>query len=190
MARRSVDLALCKVNPKRRGTVRTRGEETITQRKKDQGNVMNIRLCFSALLMSTVICWSGRADAPGAHPAFLHALTDLRDARWNLEHRPGDNRVRAHEENATVSIDRAIGEITKAAIEDRKNTYIHPKEDARLDHPGRLHHALDLLRKARADASGEEDNPEVRGLRHRAIEHIDVAIRETERAIYDVEHNL
>jgi hypothetical protein len=140
--------------------------------------------------MSTAICWSARADVPGAHPAFLHALTDLRDARWNLEHREGDTRVRAHEENAVVSIDHAIGEITKAAVEDGKNIYVHPKEDAQLDHPGRLHHALEFLRKARADASGEEDNPEVRGLRHRALEHIDFAIRETERAIYDVEHNL
>ena len=151
---------------------------------------MNIRLFFYTLLMSTVIFWSARADVPGIHPAFLHALTDLRDARWDLEHHPGDSVVREHEENATAAIDRAIKEIMKAAIEDRKNIHVRPPEDAQLDHPGRLHHALDLLRKARVDASGEEDNPEVRGLRHRALEHIDFAIRETERAIYDVEHNL
>jgi hypothetical protein len=97
--------------------------------------------------------------------------------------------VSAHEGNAIAAIDRSIGEIKKAAVEDGKNIYVHPPEDARLDRPGRLRHALEFLRKARADASGEEDNPETRGLRRRALENIEVAIRETERAIYDVEHS-
>ena len=30
---------------------------------------------------------------PGKHPAYLHALTDLRTARWLLNHQPGDARV-------------------------------------------------------------------------------------------------
>jgi hypothetical protein len=142
-----------------------------------------------ALVTISLITLAARADVPGRHPAFLHVLTDLRDARWNLEHREGDTAVRINEEEATAEVDRAIEEIKRAAIDDGKNLTVHPREDARLDRPGRLHHAVELLRKARADASGEEDNPETRGLRHRAIEHIDAAIGATERAIYDLEHH-
>jgi len=127
------------------------------------------------------------ADVPGRHPAFLHALTDLRDARWNLEHREGDSAARMNEDAAIAEVDRAIEEIRQAAVDDGKNLNVHPREDARLDRPGRLHRSLELLRKARSDASGEEDNPATRGLRHRALEHIDAAIRATEHALHDLE---
>jgi hypothetical protein len=126
-------------------------------------------------------------DLPGHHPAYLHALTDLRDARWNLEHRPGDAAVSAQEDVAIVETDRAIGEAKKAAAEDGKNEADHPHEDAHLDRPGRLHHALELLRKAHQDVHQEEDNPETRDLRARIDEHIDAAIHATEHAIHDVE---
>lgn len=129
------------------------------------------------------------ADAPGKHPAYLHALTDLRDARWNLEHRPGDSAVSEQEEIAITEIDKAGGEIKKAAVEDEKSLRDKPHEDAKLDHPGRLHHATELLNKARQDLSEEEDNPKDRELKHRAIEHIEAAIKATHRAIEDVEHH-
>ncbi|MEP6502840.1 MAG: hypothetical protein ABJD97_05900 [Betaproteobacteria bacterium] len=127
------------------------------------------------------------ADLPGKHPAYLHALTDLRNARWNLEHRGGDKTVSAMEDKAILEVDRAIAEARKAAHEDEKNTADHPHEDANLDHPGRLHHALDLLRAAHADIGQEEDNPEARAMRHSVEVHIVEAINNTERAIKDVE---
>ena len=52
------------------------------------------------------------ADLPGKHPAYLHALTDLRAARWMLEHRPGDAAVSANEDAAINEIDTAIREIS------------------------------------------------------------------------------
>jgi hypothetical protein len=54
--------------------------------------------------------------------------------------------------------------------------------------PGRLHKALELLRKTHDDVAREEDDPMVRGLRNRAIGHIDAAIGATKHAIGDVEH--
>jgi hypothetical protein len=39
----------------------------------------------------------------------------------------------------------------------------------------------------RADTYREEDNPTARGLRDRAIGHVDAALHATERAIHDVE---
>jgi hypothetical protein len=127
------------------------------------------------------------AGLPGRHPAYLHALTDLRDARWFLEHRPGDAAVSSQEDVAITEVDRAIGETRKAALEDGKNLAEHAHEDAVLDHAGRLHHALDLLRQAHADVHQEEDNPGTRDMRGRIDAHVDVAIQATERAIRDVE---
>ena len=125
--------------------------------------------------------------APSHHPAYLHALTDLRDARWNLEHRPGSAAVSEQEDVAIVEIDRAIGEARTAAIEDGKNIYQHPPEDARLDSRGRLHHADELLHKARNDVAQGETNGAAVDLRNRVIGHIDNAIAATQRAIRLIE---
>jgi hypothetical protein len=126
------------------------------------------------------------ADLPGKHPYYLHALSDLRTARWMLEHRPGDAAVSANEDVAITEIDAAIGEIKKAAIDDGKNVNDHPNVDVPGDHPGHLHKALELLRKVHADVAREEDDPATKGLRDRAVGHIDGAIHATERAIGDV----
>jgi len=144
-------------------------------------------LAFATLAASLTALSAGAADLPGKHPAYLHALTDLRAARWNLEHRPGDAAVSAQEDVAIVETDRAIHEAKVAAIEDGKNIEDHPAEDAHLDRPGRLHHALELLRKAKDDVAREEDNPETRNLRNRIVEHVDLALEATRRAIHDVE---
>lgn len=142
----------------------------------------------SALLLLTVTPFAANADLPGKHPAYLHALTDLRTSRWLLEHRPGDAAVSGHEDLAIGSIDKAINEIKHAAIDDGKDIHDHPALDAPADRPGRLHEALEILRKVHSDVAREEDDPAVRGLRDRAVHHIDDAIYQTQGAIGDVEH--
>jgi hypothetical protein len=62
--------------------------------------------------------------------------------------------------------------------------------DARLDRKGRLHRADELLRQARFDIAREEDNAAIRGLRDRAIEHVDAAIRATDQAIRDAANGI
>ncbi len=128
------------------------------------------------------------ADLPGKHPYYLHALTDLRAARWMLEHRPGDAAVSGAEDVAITEIDKAIGEIRHASIDDGKDIHDHPGVDVPNDHPGRLHKAMELLRKVHSDVAREEDDPMTRGLRNRAVGHIDEAMHATERAISDVKH--
>jgi hypothetical protein len=130
---------------------------------------------------------SACASQPTRHPAYLHALSDLRTARWMLEHRPGDAAVSAHESEAVAEIDHAIAELNRAAINDGKNVHDHPVADYPKDNRGRLHKAAELLRKVRADTYREEDNPAARGLRDRAIGHVDAALHATESAIHDVE---
>lgn len=111
---------------------------------------------------------------PGPHPYYLHALSDLRAARWFLYHQPGDLRVYAGEDVGIREIDAAIGELKRAAIDDGKNLEDHPNVDVR-EHGSRLLRAIETLRKAHADVDHEEDNPEARGLKHRILEHIDRA---------------
>ena len=74
----------------------------------------------------------------------------------------------------------------RAAIDDGKNVNDHPNVDVPPDQPGHLHKALELLRKVHGDVAHEEDDPATRGLRDRAVGHIDGAIHATEKAIGDV----
>jgi hypothetical protein len=142
----------------------------------------------SGLVLFLAIPFAANADLPGKHPAYLHALTDLRAARWMLEHRPGDAVVSKHEDLAIMEVDKTIGEIKRAAIDDGKDVHDHPAVDVAADRPGRLHKALELLRKVHSDVAREEDDPMTKGLRDRAVGHIDAAIHETEKTIFDVEH--
>ena len=121
------------------------------------------------------------APPPAHHPAYLHSLSDLRAARWLIEHRPGDWAQTADESEAIGQIDAAINDIKKAAIDDGKNLNDHPPVDAHPDHRGRIHEALKYLRKGRADIASDEDNGFAGGLRNRAIGHIDAAIQAARR---------
>lgn len=121
------------------------------------------------------------ADEPGRHPAYLHALSDLRHARANLDRLTPSDRLNDEEERAIAEIDRALWEIKQAAIDDGKNLNDHPPIDAHAGHRGRYHRAMELLDKAHNDIAREEDDQSVRGLRNRALQHIDEARRVIER---------
>jgi hypothetical protein len=122
-------------------------------------------------------------EAPGKHPAYLHALTDLRDARANLERKGGDRQMQWNEHDAIAEIDRAIKAIKEAAIDDGKSLDDHPPLDVKEPRQGRLHKALAALRAAKEDVSKAEDNAFANGLRMRAIHSVDDAIRFTELGI-------
>src|ERR1700691_3499421 len=93
------------------------------------------------------------ADEPGRHPAYLHALTDLRHARAHLGKLTPSDRIDNEEQRAIEEIDKAIGEIKHAAIDDGKNLEDHPPVDAHMDREGRFHRALELLDKAHNDTA-------------------------------------
>ena len=142
------------------------------------------------LLLASLVPLMARADMPGNHPYYLHALTDLRAARWLIEHRPGNAQVSADEDEALIRIDETIHEIKHAAIDDGKDLHDHPPMDEQMDHRGRLHRAEELLNKVHSDIAREEDDPFTRGLRDRAVHHLDEAIRATHKAIHDAEAGL
>lgn len=113
-------------------------------------------------------------QVPEPHPAYLHALSDLRLARAYLDQIAWPP-VQRDEEHAIREIDAAIGEIKRASIDDGKSLDDHPPIDARMRPDGRFRKALELLDKAHNDTARAEDVPEARGLRDRAILHIDQA---------------
>jgi hypothetical protein len=141
-------------------------------------------LSFILLLSSISVISKANTSSYGEHPYYLHALSDLRAARWMIEHRPGNWDRTVDEVEAVKQIDAAINEIKKASIEDGKNLEDHPPVDERNDHNGRLHEAVDFLRKARQDVGHDEDNKFAQGLQARAYMHIDNAISAAKRAIH------
>ncbi len=132
------------------------------------------------------------AEAPRAqmHPAYLHALSDLRNARANLERKGGDHQMRWDEHVAIGAIDRAIGAIKQASIDDGKPLEEHPPVDAHEPRAGRLHKALAALQAARADIAQEEDNAFANGLRARGLQEIDNAIRITQEGIAEADRSI
>ena len=136
-------------------------------------------LLAAGLIMSTTVMFA----QSGKHPAYLHALSDLRAARWMIEHRPGNWQQTEDEIAAVKKIDEAINEIKRASIDDGKDINDHPKVDENPDHMGRLHKAVDFLNKAKEDINKEEDNGVAQDLRSKANNKIEEAIKITKRAI-------
>jgi hypothetical protein len=149
-------------------------------------NVYRLLLAVFALLPALPILGSAKPAPPREHPAYLHALTDLRHARAHLQ-RPDGGELRQQERDAIHEIDEAIKEIKKASIDDGKNLDDHPPVDAKMDWRGRLHRALELIDKAHHDVSEEEDNQFAERLQERALIHIDKAHHHIEEAIHMVE---
>jgi hypothetical protein len=121
-------------------------------------------------------------QVPGPHPAYLHALSDLRLARAYLDQIAWPP-VQRDEEHAIREIDAAIAEIKRASIDDGKNLEDHPPIDARMRPDGRFRKALELLDKAHNDTARAEDVPQARGMRDRAVHHIDEAHGTVDNAI-------
>jgi len=144
----------------------------------------NYKLIFPVAAL--VVLMSGYAFAKPAarpdHPAYLHALSDLRDARAHLE-RPDGGALRDQEKKAIHEIDEAINEIKRASIDDGKDLADHAPIDAHLDWRGRLHRAQELVNKAHNDVTHEEDNAFAQGLQQRALEHIEKAHQHISEAI-------
>jgi hypothetical protein len=124
-----------------------------------------------------------KADTPGKHPHYLHALTDLRTARALIEQRPGGGELHEQEKDAIHKINDAIKEIKQASIDDGKDIADHPPIDSHLDWPGRLHKSKELVDRAIGDCSKEEDNPYTQGLQMRVLKHLHEANHHLDEAI-------
>ena len=114
-------------------------------------------------------------EVPGPHPAYLHALSDLRAARHYLNDSWAWAPVRHDDDAAIREIDAAINEIKRASIDDGKGLNDPFHIDTHLSPHDRFRKANELLWSAHNDLSRAEDVPSSRGLRDRAIGHVDRA---------------
>ena len=146
---------------------------------------MKIRVVLMAAVALLMMSAFAVADTPGQHPAYLHALTDLRHARAHLDKLTPNGRVDADEQRAIEEIDAAIREIKEAAIDDGKPLSDHPPVDARWEYTDRMHRSLELLNRAYDDVDKHESDEWARGLKHRALHHI----REAQKAVHHAMHD-
>jgi hypothetical protein len=129
----------------------------------------------AAALTAAVSPVTTQAQVPGPHPAYLHALGDLRAARHYLHDGWAWGPVRHDDDAAIHEIDAAISEIKRASIDDGKGDNDPFPIDTGLSPHDRFRKANELLAAAHHDLDRAEDIPYSRDLRNRALGHIDAA---------------
>jgi hypothetical protein len=140
-----------------------------------------LKTAVRSLMLTAVVAAAGSPmmahaqEVPGPHPAYLHALSDLRAARHYLNDGWAWEPVRRDDNAAIREIDAAINEIKLAAIDDGKGLADPFPMDKHLSPQGRFAKANELLWSAHNDLARAEDVPSSRGLRNRAIMHVDHA---------------
>ncbi len=139
---------------------------------------------FVVLFLNTVIA----AQMPGAHTAYLNALSDLRNARANVNIETGSYRMNVEERRAVVEIDLAMREMRTAGIDDGKTLGDHAPVDPSLDRNGRLRVALNQLVWAHKDIADHESDEFGGGLKHRTLMHLDEAYKAVNLAINPAWH--
>jgi len=126
---------------------------------------------------------STQAQVPGPHPAYLHAIQDLREARALLDHKFN---APVHIQAAAAAlpeIDAAIRDLKSAAQVDDKSLGDMPRPDPILPDAGRFHKVNELLNLARRDISQPESDPAALALQSRTQRHLDGAINDIRPAL-------
>jgi hypothetical protein len=138
----------------------------------------------AALALPLIASTLALADEPGRHPHYIHALSDLRAAQWQIDHRrPEDGAVREDEQVASDEVSIAIRSVSDAAWRDGKDLGFQPPPDAPMAYGGRLRAAIDLLHAARNDLAMPEDDPVARGRQHAALLRVDASLHAAQRAV-------
>src|SRR3984957_3822463 len=132
-------------------------------------------MVLTAGLFAVAAPMAMQSEVPGPHPHYLHALSDLRAARHYLNDGWAWAPVRHDDDAAIREIDAAINEIKRASIDDGKGLNDPFTIDTHLSPHDRFRKANELLWSAHNDLSKAEDVPQSRGLRDRAIGHVDRA---------------
>jgi hypothetical protein len=149
---------------------------------------MKTKIAFTSLLVAlTMFAAGARALTESAsHPAYLHALSNLRHALALIEAREahsGSAALKADEQEAVRDIDAAIKEIKTAAVDDGKSLKDHPPVDPKGNHKDNLVRAHGLLRESYEECNKAEGNASVRALRIKIVHHIGDAVHAMDRAI-------
>ncbi len=151
-----------------------------------KGDTMKRLPVILVLGLAAAFANSASADEFGRHPFYLHAISNLRAAAWQVDHRrPDDPHMSRDEMIVRDEINAAVGDLERAAWLDGKPMQWNPPADGFMRPEGRLHAAIDLLRKAHFDVAREEDDPRSRGPQQRGMAHIDAALDAARHAVGD-----
>jgi hypothetical protein len=137
--------------------------------------------------LSAFLLFALGTPAQAQRPHYLHALSNLREARELLqsENRPGFSGAR---DRAIEEIERAIHEVSEAVRDEGRNPHHTPPASG--GDPNRpMRSALALLDDARRDIASGSDETGHRGLQMRALRHIDEARQALEHAMHGMERD-
>ncbi|MGD0737003.1 MAG: hypothetical protein ABR976_17865 [Terracidiphilus sp.] len=160
--------------PKDHGRTMLRAQLNFTNKEGTSDMRIFKPLTVAACALLTILLLSHSAPAQDQFPAYLHAISDLRTARAYLE-MDGRPKFEGHRRHAIEEMDKALGEMKKAAIDDGKSPWEAPPPQNGGDPAEPIHSALKLLDEAHNDVGGGADSPENRGLQMRSLKHIDEA---------------
>jgi hypothetical protein len=139
-------------------------------------------------LASALGCLPAQAQQYGKHPAYLHALSDLRLMRAYLDKLTPSEKISDEQVRAIQEIDEAIRLIKEASIDDHKDMHDHMPVDAHITPSNRFRKAREAGGAAKHDLDEEEDNEYAHGLKHRALEHVDNANHIVDHIIQRIDH--
>ena len=148
-----------------------------------------MKLSFAAPLTAMTLLASAlftsipaMADVPGAHPAYVHGVRDLRIARGLLRGSEMPN-VSREEALARRDVDRAMNDAYNASAIDQKNMRTPVSLDVNLNEHDRLVRAFVALRAAHRDFTEFESDGGALGWRHAAVVEVDRAAAHVRRAL-------
>jgi hypothetical protein len=143
------------------------------------------QLTAAAFGLSAFLLFALGTPAQAQRPHYLHALSNLREARELLQTdtRPGFTGAR---DRAIGEIERAIHEVSEAVREEGRNPHHTPPASG--GDPNRpMRSALALLDEARRDIASGADETGHRGLQMRALRHVDEARQALEHAMHGMD---
>jgi hypothetical protein len=144
-------------------------------------------LLLSGIFLAMSLGGSVAAHAQ-QHPEYLRALSDLRMMRGFLDRQTPDEHIDDEAVSAIQEIDAAIREINAASIDDHKDIHDHMPIDAKLTYADRYRHAREAGDAAWHDVDQAEENGSVRGLKRRALDHIEKANHITDHIMKRYQH--
>lgn len=143
--------------------------------KKSQVSI--IAQCFIVLCALLIAGSSTQVDAqqqPGAHPGYLHAIRDLRQARELLRYNFTQPKQAAAANAALPAIDAAISDLKSASRVDDKHLEDVP-HNKDLPAEGRFHQVMTLLNSAHAHVLEPDSDQAAISFRDHALGQIDNA---------------
>ena len=147
---------------------------------------MSKTFAAAAIGLTAFLLFALGTQAQAQRPRYLHALSDLREARELLQtdRRPGFIGAR---DRAIEEIERAIHEVSEAVRDEGRNPHHTPPPQSGGDPNRPLRSALTLLDEARGDIAFGTDETGHRGLQERALRHIDEAREALRHALHEME---